>query len=372
MSYISERLKDKKGAVAVYFAIMFIVFIGFTALAVDVGYFMVSRNQLQNAADASALAATRALGNIYAPLPPAAPMSYEDQQVYVCDPNDIIPVAKAVAANNSAAGKPVLVQDADVKIGKWDAVLRTFTQTLNQPNAVQVTTRRDTTAGVGGQISTFFAKIFGINNVSLTAEATASLTGESSAGEGGLPIPVAINKSWMSTLPCNSDLTLHPSSTGICAAWHAYDGGEYKPNDSVGSGMRGEIAALTNGTYSSPETTAGVTQYDFTNGTLAAVFTGSYIQDLFNTMKVKNDGILDHDEDPATWTTTVPIFDDTVEGCHPNGLVTIVGFTTITISQVSPPPVTTIYAKIKCGNIVSGRGSGGNYGTMGNIPNLVK
>ncbi len=44
---------------------MLVVFIGFTALAIDVGYMMVARNQLHNAADASALAGARQLGENY-------------------------------------------------------------------------------------------------------------------------------------------------------------------------------------------------------------------------------------------------------------------------------------------------------------------
>ncbi|MDP2268083.1 MAG: pilus assembly protein TadG-related protein, partial [Deltaproteobacteria bacterium] len=148
------HLRGNKGIVAVYVALGLVVFIGFTALAVDVGYLMVARNELQDAADASALAAARQLGVIYEPL------TYPDQQAYVCNPGDIVPVAQAAAASNKAAGQSVLVQDADVVIGKWDGVAKTLTETLNQPNAVRVIARRDTTAGTGGQIGTFFARIF--------------------------------------------------------------------------------------------------------------------------------------------------------------------------------------------------------------------
>jgi Flp pilus assembly protein TadG len=62
---IYERLKDQSGATAILFAITLPVLIGFVALAVDVGYVMTTRNELQNVADGSALAATRQLGSIY-------------------------------------------------------------------------------------------------------------------------------------------------------------------------------------------------------------------------------------------------------------------------------------------------------------------
>ena len=79
---------------------------------------------------------------------------------------------------------------------------------------------------------------------------------------------------------------------------------------------------------------------------------------LFNVMKVKNDGKYDFDTDSATWTTSVPIFDDVTEGCNPNGSITIVGFATIVITGVDPPPVTTIYATVKCDIVEPGRGGG--------------
>ena len=90
------KLKSEKGVTLVFVALLIVVFISIAALAVDIGYLMVSKNELQNAADASALASTRELGSIY------QTMSYIQQQTYVCNSNDIIPVAKAAAASRNA------------------------------------------------------------------------------------------------------------------------------------------------------------------------------------------------------------------------------------------------------------------------------
>ena len=49
-------LKDQKGTVIVLFALTLTVLLGFTALAIDIGDLYVGRNELQNAADAAALA----------------------------------------------------------------------------------------------------------------------------------------------------------------------------------------------------------------------------------------------------------------------------------------------------------------------------
>ena len=56
-------LKSERGAVAVIVAILIALFIMFTALAVDIGHLYVAHNELQNAADAGALAGARFLYN---------------------------------------------------------------------------------------------------------------------------------------------------------------------------------------------------------------------------------------------------------------------------------------------------------------------
>ncbi len=43
-------MKDKKGVTAVLTAIMIVMFLGFSALAIDIGYGMVTKNELQNIA----------------------------------------------------------------------------------------------------------------------------------------------------------------------------------------------------------------------------------------------------------------------------------------------------------------------------------
>lgn len=357
-------LKDKKGVTVVVVAISLVVIIGFAALAVDVGYFMVSRNQLQNAADAAALGAARALGNIYSPLPPATPMSYEDQQTYICNPADILPVAKEVAASNSAAGQPVIIQDADVEIGVWNTDTKTLTETLNQPNAVRVIARRDTTEGVGGQITTFFARIFGINAVSVTATATAGLTSQSTAE--WLP-PFGISRAWFENKEnfCDNPIKFYPTNSPEgCAGWHTYE--QSPPNAN-------RLKNILNGLIAPPHTAPGgetqETYFEFIGGTIASVFDEMKL--LFDTMRVLNDGKLDADENSNTWTTAVPVY-DWPDCSNPNKNVKIVGFATVVIDQVLVTPEKTIMGKVICEYVDAGRGSGGNYGTRGSIPGLVE
>ncbi|UNY41880.1 hypothetical protein CPT_Momento_050 [Burkholderia phage Momento] len=52
----SKSRRNQRGAVAITVALLMSILLGFAALAIDVGYLFVVRNELQNAADAAALA----------------------------------------------------------------------------------------------------------------------------------------------------------------------------------------------------------------------------------------------------------------------------------------------------------------------------
>ena len=373
--YSKGTLSDCRGGVAIIVAILLPVLIMFIALAVDIGYLTVTRNELQNVADASALSGARWLGRLYECngdlVSCEEAMSYEDQQTYNVNRWAIWWGVQSVAWKNSAGGKDsIRILPDDIVVGRWNTDQKIISPVTNiAPTAVQVTARRD--ASANSPITTFFAGIMGIDTLEVSAVATASLTGLSEAAEGALPIPVAINLSWLTMADrCDEDLILYPSSGDVCAAWHVYDAEAYKnPNADL---MKEMIEDYTAEEFSSPETKAGETQFKFTNGTLASLFTSDTILNLFNTMKVKNDGILDNDENSATWTTSVAVFDDATEGCSPNQSVPIVGFASIVITGVDPPPDTVIRAKIRCALIDGGRGGGLDLGTLGSIPGLVQ
>lgn len=348
--------KNQRGAAAIMVAIVIVLLLSFTALAVDLGYRHVAKNELQNVADTSALAAARQLGANY------EPMNYAQQQSYVCDPAPIVATAQNIAVKNKAGGVNIAVDSADVVIGIWDGSTKVLTPTLNRPTAVKVTARRDGTTN--GPVSTFFARIFGSDTMSVTADATAALTGQSTAGPGALPVPIGISRSWFTGEFCNQYIQFHPTSgTTGCAGWHTYDSKTHSTSQ-----LTKILNGLTDGTYASPGAQAGDTLFNFSGGDLSAVL--SEFENLFNTMRVKNDGVLDNDTDPNTWTTGVVVYDLEC-GDNPSGDTLVVGFATVTISEVlGPPPV--IRGMVICENVEQGRGSGGNYGTLGSIPGLVE
>ncbi len=352
------RLNDQKGTVVVVVALLLLLLVGFAALAVDVGYMMVKRNELQNIADSAALAATGKLGSIY------KSMDYASQQAYVASAADIDPVATALGSSMSTP-----IRDSDVTIGRWSFTTNTFTPGLTKPNAVRVFSRRDSVAN--GPVQTLLAQVVGINSIPVSAGATASLSGLSHVPEGGLPIPVGISQAWFTHNYCNQPIRLYPTNDPAgCAGWNVYE--EPRANDPT---LKSILQGLANGTYQSPDTTAGDTVYNFTGGTLANEF--AYMQQLFDVMKVKNDGVLDKDTDPTTWTTSVPVY-DWPDCSNPNKPITIVGFATITITSVcgpttNPPcPSKIIDAKVVCDLVTGGSGGGTDYGTIGSIPNLVQ
>lgn len=178
-------------------ALLFLVFIGFTAVAIDVGHLFIVRNELQNAADAGALAGGRFL--------------YSDDGMAVNENSNQIAYQAAMA--NKSDKTPVDVHwtggnTGDVERGHWSFATRTFTPTdLTQPvnlwdvpaeeldanpafiNALRVKTRREDTTS-----ASFFARIFGYENFSLSREAIAYIGFAGTLAPGEADQPIAICK----------------------------------------------------------------------------------------------------------------------------------------------------------------------------------
>jgi hypothetical protein len=361
MRIIKYKFGDQRGVVFILVIIAIGALLAFTALALDVGNVMVVKNELHNVSDAAALAATRKLGNIY------EGMSYEDQLIYnaTAAAATIKSVANEVATLNKASGAGMEIIPDDVKIGRWNSKTKEFTENLMQPDAVMVTARKDERAN--GPVATFFARIFIKDPVKVSTTATAALTGQSTAGPGGLPIPVGISRAWFESKQqfCGQPIRFYPTGTAAgCAGWHTYE--ESPPS---ASRLKSILDSLKNRTYQSPATTAGTTIFNFNGGTLTSAF--SNMQSLFNTMKVLNDGVLDADNDSTTWTTSVVVYDRS-DCSNPNTAIRIAGFATVVIRQVLDSPDKIIDGDVVCDSVETGRGSGENFGTKGSIPGLVK
>ena len=134
----------QRGSAAVLFGLLLVVLCGFVALAVDAGHLFKVRAELQNAADAAALAGVRDLNGTTAHFAAARAAS------------------QAYAQANGADGTPVTVSASDVILGNWNFATRSFTPLLSpapQVNAVKVTANR--TGAENGAVGTFFAPLVG-------------------------------------------------------------------------------------------------------------------------------------------------------------------------------------------------------------------
>jgi len=382
------RINDQSGITVVLVALTMTVLIGFAALAVDIGYTLTTKNELQNVADAAALAAARQLGVIY------QGMSYDEQQNYVCDPHTIVDVATDVAAKNQAGGMNITIEADNVTIGDWDANTLSLTQTWDQPDAVRVLARRDGTAN--GPITTFFARIFGIDTVDVSAKATAALLAKGTSEPGELEAPVGIPQN----NSCNDNIKFYPANDPDgCAGWHAF-------TENANANKIKEILGETvTGVYNSPATIAGETIFEFTGGSLASVFNPFLTLFQHRGYDVYEDGtpILDDDGQPLVyagedggvplydadgdrleyidgtprnkhvWSTPVAVYDwDTCD--NPTGSIGIAGYARITITDVLTSPDKLILGEVDCEYVDSedSRGGGGEYGIKPSIPSLVE
>ena len=353
------KLHNQKGATAVVIAIVMAALIGIVALAIDVGYVAVTKNELQNIADAAALAGAGELGNIYQDL------NYDDQQVLSLDENDVDAIkieAKRVVGDekNQAGGEYIDIYDGDILINKWHGTSFNIDD-YDQPNAVRVIARRDSSAN--GPISTFFAKIFGIETLDVSADATAALTGLSEAPI----IPVGISSHWIDYYDsdgiCNQFIRLHPTGDlEGCAGWHTY-----KSWPANAAKLRQIIEDMTRMEPENYPRGAVEDEFVYIGGDVANIFDA--FQALYDVNKIENNGEWE-------WDVILPVYDygDVPNPCsNPNGRKKTVGFVAATITEVTgPPDPKEIKAKIVCEYITLGDGGGEDNGVLGTIPTLVE
>ena len=156
---ITERLHGQRGNVLVWFALLLPVLFGFMALSIDLARLYLTKVELQNAADAAALAGALAVSG--------SSKSYNWSNV-TAD-------AQKLARSNFANGEQI--QHVTIDTGYWDssnpvAGLHS-TETSGYLPAVQVTIEISSTKN-GGPLNFFFAPIMGIDSSEIQATAIAA------------------------------------------------------------------------------------------------------------------------------------------------------------------------------------------------------
>jgi Flp pilus assembly protein TadG len=174
----------ERGAITPILAVTLVMALGLMALTVDLGQLFVAKNELQNIADAAALAGAKKLIQAKDPNNPGLAAVY-------C--SEAITTAQAIAAENRSSGDTMTVTGADVTVGQWNLATGSFSRTGCSANpmevtAIQVRVRRDGTDNP--TLGAFFAgKAGGSSQMNSTATAVAYL---GLAGTSSLSIPFGV------------------------------------------------------------------------------------------------------------------------------------------------------------------------------------
>lgn len=149
----------RRGFAILWYSVVFLVLLGFVALAIDIGRVRLAKTELQTAADAAARAAAWHVRS---------------------DRDQARQVALNIAARNLCRGLAVALDPAqDIEFGQWDRATRTFILlqggALAKADSVRIHTRR--LAVRANPIPLIFARVVGLDSVDVQATATGTLTG---------------------------------------------------------------------------------------------------------------------------------------------------------------------------------------------------
>jgi hypothetical protein len=346
------KLLNEKGVSAIIVAVLLVVLLGIGALAIDIGYLAVAKNECQNAADAAALAGARQLGENYA--------NKTDLSA------NVVAVAKEIAEKNKAAGQFIIVGNNDIQIGTWNPATSLFSETITNPMAVWVRTTATP--------STFFARIFSILNMNVAAEACAIIGGPC---EGDADIPLGISEDWFNKNPgvdwCGTEIILGDTKDS-CAGWTNLSTTEKYSKQDVNCMI---ICAIDSNSKDCDKCNDKYmsTMPDEVKTGWNIGFGGGWA-DVLPKLKDLYDQKKDAD---GTWTTTVVVYqgEDGTSCVQPGGgtdsAEQVIGFTTLKITNVvTTGPNMGITAQVLCNYTMPEPGGCFSGGIMGTIPRLAQ
>jgi len=161
--------------------------LGLLAMTVDLGQLFVCKNELQNVADAAALAGAKKLIQAKDPANPGL------ASVYCAE---AITAAQTVAGNNKSSGATMTVSSANITLGQWNLTTGSFIKTGCSTNpldvtAIQVTVNRD--GNDNPSLTSIFGGLLGVSQMNTSATAVAYL---GLAGTSSLTIPFAVSTNY--------------------------------------------------------------------------------------------------------------------------------------------------------------------------------
>ena len=207
-NFINRGRNRRRGSVVVTMPVMLGGLIFVAAIMVDIGLFYVNKSQMQNAADAAAIAAAMRIGNDRSATALASAKAY----------------ASSFANKNQVGRGDVLVAD-DISMGIWDYSGGGFSPgaDVNNANSFQITVRRGGAASDG--LGSYFSRCFGLNDFEAVARSTVVMSGASAA----VGVPLALRAPGFGAI--NPKLTeVNPNFDGPCCP---DDGVEFAVGDKV-------------------------------------------------------------------------------------------------------------------------------------------
>ena len=328
----THRRERRVGSIAVLSLILITMMMAFVAFAVDIGYILVTRTEMQRSADASAVAAAWTL---------------IDERGSSDNPKTRAVAARYVTLNKTGNISLGLAAD-DVEVGRLNDP-SDFSDQLNfsdpnRFNAVQVRVRR--TAAQNGELPLFFARVMGEDTAAVNAQATASFYDNIR----GFRIPKGPGKNTLRILPIALDEK----------TWLAWKSGETKlyPESNITPGNFGtvDIGSSNNSTADiERQIIDGVSPADMAyhpDGILALGKSGDlYLNGDTGISSGFKDELLAIRQKPRM----IPVYRD-VTGTGNTAMYHIVGWTVIAITDVkltgTNKAVTIVKSKMKSRGVI--------------------
>ena len=184
MKRTSQNNARRPGAVAPLMALLMLPLLGMLAFSIDVGYMVLVQTDLQNAADAAALAGAERLQGLFVQYNSPGLTAAQQSAILTQATTNVAPnattgapaspmyTAEQFSNYNKAGGVYISVLDSDVSFGFTDAS-GDYSSTNGFPNTISVTTRRDDTANT--PVSLFFGPVLNVSSENMTANARATI-----------------------------------------------------------------------------------------------------------------------------------------------------------------------------------------------------
>ncbi|MCB2226859.1 MAG: hypothetical protein KQH53_09290 [Desulfarculaceae bacterium] len=320
--------------------------VGLTGAAVDVGLIASTHNELQNAADAAALAGAGTM------------LAFADDGSQISAQTTTgITSAQQVALANSAAGVNLALRTEDITVGYWDKDTDTFDASKSgssDPDDItgfRAVLRRDALAN--GPLGTYFAGIVGLSSVDLSATSTAYLGWTGRVDPSSVDLPLAIHASALQNAGspnCGIPLTFNNEASET-AEWTTFF--TWPTNDNT-------VRDYLDGADQTPAMQVGDT-INVINGNLS-VATMEALAGRFQAegSDTSGDGIAD------SWEVVVPV----VTPGASSTVSTVTGFATLVLTEADGAHVN---FSLQCDRAIVGSTSGGdNYGTRATLPSLIQ